>query len=151
MAPSGANPTEADMVATGSRSPRVTNVLTAECFDSLHILGALNLQKDSSKKKAIDKLTSALARGFEGWAMPIPELPGMVPAMTVDFRSLRLIPISSIGTSGEDYSRVASVDSPFRELVAWAYMQSTGRPGLPERNFPEWASAITDLMGNDER
>ena len=44
--------------------------------------------------------------------------------------------------SDVDYVRVASVDSPFREMVAWAYMQVAARPGLPERNWDAWADEV---------
>jgi hypothetical protein len=37
---------------------------------------------------------------------------------------------------------VASVDSPFRELVSWAYMHVDCRPGLPVRRLDEWCQQM---------
>jgi hypothetical protein len=65
--------------------------------------------------------------------------------MAADFQRLDLIPLNQIGNDGE-YVRVASVDHPFRGLVAWAYMANAGRPGLPERDLDSWADEVTDQL-----
>ena len=36
-----------------------------------------------------------------------------------------------------------SISSPFRESPAWAYLQRTVRPGLPDRDTTSWAKEIT--------
>jgi CTP synthase len=61
--------------------------------------------------------------------------------MAANLKDLALIPISDIGPEHE-FTTIASVDSPFREQVAWAYLQITGRPGLPERDTSTWAEDI---------
>lgn len=45
---------------------------------------------------------------------------------------------------GIAFERIASVDSPFRELVTWSYLQVAGRPGLPDRDLDEWAEGIDE-------
>ena len=50
--------------------------------------------------------------------------------------------------SGE-YIRVVSIDSPFREQIAWAYLNTAGRPGVPDRDFAIWEKQYLDkLEGN---
>jgi CTP synthase len=62
--------------------------------------------------------------------------------MAADFRNLELIGLKEIGNDNEPFLRVASVDTPFRELVAWAYITNAARPGLPDRDFESWADEI---------
>ena len=59
--------------------------------------------------------------------------------MVANLKNLRLIPLKEIP---EKFDRVASIDSPFRELVAWSYLQIACRPGLPDRDFSTWAEEI---------
>lgn len=62
--------------------------------------------------------------------------------MAVDFRKLELIELGAIGDGDKEYLRVASVDNPFRELVAWAYILNAARLGLPDRDFDSWVEEI---------
>ncbi len=58
--------------------------------------------------------------------------------MTACLRDLELIGVDRVAASGEagkDYRRICSVDSPFREQLAWAYLQIAGRPGVPDRDL----------------
>ncbi|MYK60628.1 MAG: hypothetical protein F4034_01405 [Chloroflexi bacterium] len=64
--------------------------------------------------------------------------------MAADLRDLELIPVGAIGVEGEEFLRVASVDSPFRELISWAYLQVAGRPGLPQRDLDGWIHDIIE-------
>ena len=68
--------------------------------------------------------------------------------MAANLRDLELISITDIGKedSGADFFRIASLDSPFRELVAWAYMQTACRPGLPDRKVKAWCKEIVDNL-----
>ena len=61
--------------------------------------------------------------------------------MAANFRNLDLVPFEDISEQGK-FRRIASIDSPFRELVSWAYMQSACRPGMPDRNVDEWCDEI---------
>jgi hypothetical protein len=42
--------------------------------------------------------------------------------------------------------RVASVDSPFREQIAWAFVQIAGRPALPDRDLESWVQEIREQI-----
>jgi hypothetical protein len=96
--------------------------------------------------KLKERLPSAiLSQGhFEG-IIPLPAFPGHFPHMVADLRNLELVPIDVRG-SQTGFERIASVDSPFRELVAWAYMQTTARPGLPERDCDRWCKEIINSL-----
>ena len=75
--------------------------------------------------------------------LPLPALVDVVPNMMANLTDLELIPFDDIGDrSGPKFKRVASVSSPFRELVSWAYIQTAGRPGLPETDFEAWSHEV---------
>ena len=94
----------------------------------------------------VDRLTTAvLSQGFYQCVIMLPALAGAIPTMAANLKALELVPIDRIGP-GSTYERVASVDSPFRETVAWAYLQIACRPGLPERDVQAWARQIVQAM-----
>ena len=66
--------------------------------------------------------------------------------MAADLRELELISLSDIGLKDKPFIRIASLDSPFRELVSWAYVQVSGRPGLPDRDFGSWRDEIMGVL-----
>ena len=70
--------------------------------------------------------------------------------MAADLRDLQFIRVEDIGISGKLYHRIASIDSPFRELLSWAYLQTACRPGLPDRDFNSWADEIINLCQDAE-
>ena len=133
-----------DLVKTATRKPKVTRVLVSCCTTGERLLQDLNIQK--WKKDDRDKLKRLLTTGYSQSCMPLPGLPGVFPAMTIDFRSLQLIDIESIGNPDAEYERVASVDNPWRELLAWAFMLSSARPGMPDRDCETWADEIIALF-----
>jgi hypothetical protein len=131
-----------DLVASGGRIPKVSAVLAARCCSigkgiELTSLGGV------STKKLKDRLPSTvLSQGYFEAILPLPSLSGRLPCMAANMRDLELIPLGRIGSEADEFERVASMDSPFRELVAWSYMQIAGRPGLPDRDFNSWAEEI---------
>jgi CheY-like chemotaxis protein len=131
-----------DLVKTTTREPRVREVLVSLCSGPERLRHDLNLQDikpDKWKEDNTKKLLPALTQGYSQSCLPLAELPGEFPTMVADFRRLLLIDLTQIGNSGQPYVRVASVDNPFRELVAWAYMSSAARVALPDRDFDAWA------------
>ena len=137
-----------DLVASGNREPRVSNVLVAKCCSMEDGLDSMGL-KGIGIKKLKERLSSILTRGYSEAVIPFPELKGRIPTMAANLRDLELIPINEISDSDGQFHRVASVDSPFRELIAWAYMQIAGRPGLPDRDFESWADEIITTLKNE--
>ena len=135
-----------DLANSGGRTAKVTNVLVARCVSCSTGLLKLNLPK--KVEKAAEKLRDTLSTGFKDDLLPIPELHGVLPSMTAKLKDLELIPLSDIGDNCP-FVPIASIDSPFREMVAWAYMQTSCRPGLPERDFKSWGMQIAKSMNNN--
>ncbi|MFH1146927.1 MAG: response regulator [Pseudomonadota bacterium] len=132
-----------DLVASGKRKPKVEEVLVAACCSPKQGIKSTAL-KDHDPKKLRETLISAmLTQGFYQKIVPFPILKGKIPPMMADLKKLDLIPISEITLDGSGkYIRIASLDSPFRELISWAYMQIACRPGLPDRDFESWRDEI---------
>jgi len=140
------DPTSYAVILTPScdlANPKVEQVLVSRCKGTDRLLQDLNL-KDVQKWKPEHRtrLLSVLRQGYTQSCMPLPALPGEFPSMAADFRSLHLVDLSQIGDGDQEYTRIASVDDPLRELVAWAYMLAAARPGLPERDFNAWVEEI---------
>ncbi len=135
-----------DMVDGGNQKPRVDRVLVAKCCPMSDVIEKMGMQDAAAKKLKGDLPRRMLNQGYFQDFIPLPLLDGEIPAMAANLKDLNLIPISDIGP-GSLFTRVASVDSPFREQVAWAYLQIAGRPGLPERDTSAWAQDIIDAIG----
>ena len=75
----------------------------------------------------------------------------IIPYMTVDLKKIELVKIDEIApdkpllTDDKRYYRVASICSPFREQIAWAHLQNSCRPGVPDRNMELWAKEILTI------
>ena len=132
------------------------------CCEPMQRLQKVQLKAgESLSKSKKDGLRSFLTEGLAGNLVPIPEFRGRVPLMVANLKRLELIDPSTIIMDGgerdgeqEDrtYVRVASTDSPFREAVVWAYVRTTGRPGLPKMDVDAWLSDISDHfkgLGNE--
>ena len=67
--------------------------------------------------------------------------------MVANLKNLAVIRYDSIGgldSAQRNFERVASIDSPFREQVAWAFLTTVARPGMPERDLDLWAEEIVE-------
>jgi len=133
-----------DLVSSGGRSPKVENVLVAKCIEMKSGLARVGTPLDSGRKKVEKKLKSELSQGFIQNILPFPKFANRIPTMAADLRQLELIRFGEIGNNGE-FRRVASIDSPFRELISWAHMQTACRPGLPDRDIESWSKEIGEL------
>lgn len=122
-----------DLVVGGNRTP-VDEVLVARCVSvtDQEILRRNNLQTASPQK---------IGKNFCGDShtdmVVLPKLHGAWPTMVLDLKRLELMERAKVGLSDVDgavteFVRVASMDSPFRERVAWRFVATCGRPGLPE-------------------
>ncbi len=135
-----------DLVVSDGREQKVDNVLVAKCCSMKDGLGRTNL-KDMKLSKLKDRLSgTVLSQGYIEAVVPFPCLKGQIPTMVADLRDLDFIPFGDIGSSDEAFLRIASIDSPFRELVSWAYLQIACRPGVPDRDFDSWRDEIVALL-----
>lgn len=126
------------------------SVLIARCVSSQHLSTKWGLSPVDGKAK--QKLLSLLTQAQKDGLVPLPGLPGIMPTMALDLKDLQLIEYSTIkgfspiGGPGDvpesQFTRIVSVDSPFREFLGWAYLQIACRPGVPERELQQWADEI---------
>ncbi len=125
---------------------KVETVLAVKaCDPKAFATKGLNLGPTPTEKKLKEKLQSAFNDPHQSGIALLPEYPGVVPLLAIDFRDLEVIPISDIAPNqeaGKRLIRVASIDSPFREFVSWAFLQISCRPGVPPRNMDSVISAL---------
>ena len=133
-----------DLVSSSDRKPKVTQVLVAKCCSMKEGLERIGLH---SKSKNDISRHVVLSQGFFNAIIPFPRLQTKIPTMAANLRNLELIPFDKIGSiDSKEFLRIASIDSPFRELVAWAYLQVSCRPGQPERDLQSWAEEIIETV-----
>ena len=151
-----------DLISRKGKPARANKILVARCEWPTG-LGSVPLEAGKSLgRKAREKLVSMLQEGLAGQHLPIPEFRGHVPLMAANFKRLELLDWTQVprdlGAAPEEaqtveeeaqkvrYVRVASTDSPFREMVTWAYLQIAGRPGLPSLDVEEIVSEISTRL-----
>ncbi len=152
-----------DMVAEGGREPKVAQVLVARCCSTKQGLALTRLGGLPETKKRERIPSAVLSQGYLPPIVPLPALPDRIPSMMANLRDLELLPIEAVGLETSDtafeadgkaaeetrFVRVASLDSPFRELISWAYLQVACRPGLPERDLEAWCNEILEALKAD--
>ncbi|SUS03573.1 conserved hypothetical protein [uncultured Defluviicoccus sp.] len=118
------------------RPRTVSHALVATCAPFGKFQTAAKINPGTPEAKLREKLPVELTRDQVAGFAPLPGLPGIFPTMCVDVRGLALIPTSDISLDGTDkpFLRRASMDSPFREQLMWAYLQIAGRPATPALN-----------------
>ena len=124
-----------DMVA--GQGARTDTILVARCVPNEAALKALGMET----AKASTVKTHLLTAGYRDGMLPLPALKGRIPSMMADLKKLELLPRGDIGIE-KAYERIASIDSPFRELIAWAYLTVACRPAVPVRDFDAWADEV---------
>ena len=149
-----------DLVRAGKRTAKVEQILVA-CCEPVGTLGSIDLQRGKELSKSNRrKLRSALSEGMVGEHLIVPRFRNHVPLMIANLKRLELLRWSQVDSSvqGEgdgggyvEFERVASTDSPFREMVVWAYLLVTGRPGLPDVELDAWLDDISDHLGKAEQ
>ena len=138
-----------DLVASDGREQKVDNVLVARCCSMKDGLDRTSL-KGMKLSKLKDRLSgTVLSQGYIEAIVPFPCLNGQIPTMAADLRDLELIPFDEIDISNTAFLRIASIDSPFRELIAWAYLQIACRPGVPDRDLDSWRDEIIAVVKDE--
>ena len=142
-----------DLAARSDGQRSADRVLVARCLP-MEALGRIPFRRghtvNSSQRST---LRSILSEGMVGQHIPIPEFRDHVPLMVANLKRLELLDWNQLDlqpsgprelSQGERFERVASTDSPFREMVVWAYLRVTGRPGLPVIDIDDWLRNISD-------
>lgn len=138
-----------DLASSGARDAQVENMLVAKCCSTRDGLDLTSLKEMNAKKLKNRLVSTVLSRGYFEAIMPLPALPERIPTMMVNLRELELVPRGEVGIGDRPFLRIASLDSPYRELVSWAYVQVSGRPGLPDRDFVSWRDEIVADYGTE--
>lgn len=105
---------------------------------------------DSGKgKDKVERVVKELQYGYNKAFVALPQLPNVLPYMTLDLKNLDFVLLADIAQTFESfdktkhhYYRVASIASPFREQIVWAHMINSCRPGMPVRDTNSWAKGI---------
>jgi len=130
---------------------KIEHVLTGVCIPLKERFDKII---SSKRERAIKDLPRTLNQAqADGYAI-LPAYPNLIPPMAISLRNLELLKIK-ITTNGDieavssderEFRRVLSIDSPFREQLAWAYLEIACRPGMPDRNMEAWANEIFDAV-----
>src|SRR5439155_12355425 len=104
--------------------------------------------RDAKKQELPQKLGKRLRDDSRTDMVVLPALQDVWPAMVLDLKRLEIIQRSKVALSDHNNAsaiciRVASMDSPFRERVAWRYITTCGRPGLPELDHEALEKDVT--------
>ncbi|WP_413943010.1 hypothetical protein [Bdellovibrio sp. HCB-162] len=136
-----------DLVKESGRSPKIENVLVAKLDTVPDLLTGKPEFKDAPNvDKLADRIGSHRQKEPEGGRILLPRLHDPdLPGFLVDLKKLSLLSWDQI-TLGESvdgkYSRVASIDSPFRENISSLIAKDFGRLGLPDLDIKKWANDL---------
>lgn len=105
---------------------------------------------EKSREKRENRLIKLLNQGHNFSYYPLPEIPGIMPFLSVNLKQLAFdakqseiaVSYSTFVAGSHTYCRVASLESPFREQLVWAHMMNSCRPGMPVRDMRSWASGV---------
>lgn len=130
----------------------VPTLLVACCERATRLTQKLSLSlKEAKHEKDVENvIAKVLTTGVFAGLLPLPEFPNQVPIMVANLKNLEVIPYEAIGSTDPtqpSFERVASIDSPFREQVAWAFLTTIARPGMPDRDLESWAGEIVQDAG----
>lgn len=131
-----------DLATSSGRKPKIKNVLVARCYSMKDGFAFTGMKGIAPKRLGENIIKAVLTHGYYEGLIPFPCLKGRIPTMAAYMRDLEFIPVSDVGIVDMPFLRIASIDSPFRELVAWAYLNTACRPGLPDRDFDSWRDEI---------
>jgi len=125
----------------------ISHVLCAKCYPK-ECFHKYPLTANPSSKQ-LGQIKTGLNTGYKNNCVSLPGFPEVLPYLSANLKQLEFIPLEKIALNSNSisqehtYFRVASVDSPFREQIVWAYMITACRPGMPNRDMTLWAK---DLM-----
>lgn len=136
-----------DLVPHGTPAKsKVEAVLAVKsCDPKAFAVRGLQLAVGTAERKFKEKLAGAFNDPHQAGVTVLPAFPGVMPLLGLDFRDLEVISLTEISTTsegGKAFARIASIDSPFREFVAWAFLQINCRPGIPSRNMESVVNAL---------
>lgn len=133
----------------------VATVLVAKCQKGAELVNSMSLSvKPKKRADSAERLRkSALTPGvFEGF-VPLPPFGDLIPSLVANLKDLDVLKSESIAPADPSvpgFDRIASIDSPFREQVVWAYLTTAARPGMPDRELEPWATQLISDASSTE-
>jgi DNA-binding NarL/FixJ family response regulator len=124
------------------RKAKVSAALVGKCVDAKTFFNALRLGKSGSRTDLQESLETILTQPQVNGYCPLPAYPNLWPNMAIKLRDTDFVGFDDIFGDKQKFQRVASIDSPFREQIAWAHMQIASRPALPDRELKSWIEGI---------
>jgi CheY-like chemotaxis protein len=123
-------------------TPKTEGVLVARCIPIP--LGTRGLPEVPMNQDKWSEVKAHLQSGFFNGLVFLPQFLTQTPAMCADLKCLEVLPGYAVNAAGTceapGYKRVVSVDSPFRERIAWAFMSTAARPGVPQIDLTRWVN-----------
>jgi CheY-like chemotaxis protein len=133
----------------GDGTCKVESVLVCHCVP-IGDFFVMAKAGQKSEKKFEESIRPSLTRAHVDGLIPLPSYHDKLPSMAAELKHLELIPIGEIGGEHK-YKIVASIDSPFREQISWAFIEVQGRPGVPDRNLGAWIKELWEEVGKNEK
>lgn len=140
---------------------KVKFCLTAKCISITEYWDKRSISKEEEKilgdsndaRKRFKNIASDLREAQTSGLKPLCAFSDIIPHMAISLRELEILDLAEnkiLATSGDGklFERVASIDSPYREQIMWAYLQVAGRLGLPERDIKSWIKSILDQFSS---
>ena len=125
---------------------KVSDLLVAKCYDINCLLRKKYVSEDEYEMRTVDELKTILNAGFTNEFFPLPSIDGVIPDIVINLKQLKLIPISRLSN---DYTKIASLSSPYKERLIWAYMQTACRPGVPDLDVECWSGTLLPQVKED--
>lgn len=120
-------------------------VLTAKCKPFSVYEKAVGVDQSTAAKKKREKIKGTLNDAQVGGLIVLPQFGTLLPAMVADLRDLQVMSYTGtqvIDESEQPFERTVSIDSPFRERIAWAWMEISGRAGVPVVDTQTWVNEL---------
>lgn len=124
---------------------KVEHILVCKCVPFLKFIERAKA-KQTKLKEFEKEMAIALNRAHVDGFLPLPSYHRKIPSMAAKLKALDLIPLAEIGGQEKKYTIVASIDSPFREQISWAFIEVLGRPGVPARDLNIWIKELWEEL-----
>ncbi len=124
------------------QKPKVTEVLVAHCKPYCDVKDDLQMSK-TNPKRILNKIKDWIIDEY----FVLPFLGKKLPVLFANLKQVTSINIDDI--YNDQYEIIASIDSPFREKIAWEFVKQVGRTGLPEVCFEQLVDNILSQGKNN--
>ena len=131
------HPYEKSLITPFLKAKKASDCEICKSKDCITKKPACDTQKEKDfQKRKVEEFTSLLNGGVVGKYFVLPMIESIIPDMLANLKDFHLITVEQM----DNYERIVSIDSPFREQLSWVFVSIAGRPGMPDRDFATWAS-----------